>query len=334
MAIADTDPDTTPGHPEPRPDKTRRRRIGRGMRGRHARRDDRGFNLIGILIGVAATAILGAIAWQTLPGVLDRTRTTTLNANINTAAQLLQRLYQDDPDRMTTDVGRTISLNTIHGKPADAVLRWLESEADALRFSSDWAVVEDEAAPDLVRIQFLLDENRKALLAGLVAADRAAVSSTQATALAPVAEPDPITSTAPRAPTVPWLTQNGYAVRIRISDGQENWACALIVPQASFEGYVGTNGDANTRVDPGSSGLVQTGTGMLTTEDAETAVKGIWFDTGDEVDATNGLNDCSPVDDPTTSTDADQARLPATNTGIWTLSQGTGLDLTLTRERP
>ena len=328
MAIADTDPDTTPGHPEPRPDKTRRRRIGRGMRSVYKNRNDDGFNIMGFIVVMAATIIFGAIAWQPLTGVLDRTRTTTLNTNINTAAQLINRLYQDDATRLIDDA------DTTSGAPSTEVLRWLESESDALEWRGVWAV---PAAADMddtntgsafVRIQFIRDVGASDH-ATLVEAGGTRTTIAQ-TANIPVASPA-------AAPRVPWLRGNFYAARIRIYDGQNNWSCALIVPSANFDTYGGTNADTYTHVDPDTSGRVaSTATGALTLQTAETLVTGIWFDTGDARTTSDGLHDCSPVDKSGTTTATEQAELPSLADGEWDITRNgvTPADVTLTRERP
>ena len=322
-------------HPQTDGPAAPKQRPRRRFRSVYRNRNDDGFNILGFLIVMVATVVVGAIAWRPMSGVIQRARTTTVNANISTAAQTVLRLYDEDFNRFAS-VDQTNATTIAAGVPQNPVLRWLETESDSLRWSSVWAVNAEEAEPDLVRIQFIPD---------VTAATRAALVANGARPSGVIGQ-TASAATATAAPQVPWLAGNYRAARIRISDTSDNWACALIVFTPNFSDRYGaavgvTSGQNNTdnsHVDPLTSGRVTSAfADAVDLDTAATMVKGIWFDSGDSI-TTNGLHDCSPVD-VTDATDAatHHAELPDTGTGIWTLDRGgasTDPDATLTRQRP
>lgn len=80
--------------------KERFRGVGRNLKRRYddIPRDNRGFNLLELVIAVAIIAALVRIGVGVYSGLTDTARSTVLNSNIATAAEQVQFVLNDDPN--------------------------------------------------------------------------------------------------------------------------------------------------------------------------------------------------------------------------------------------
>lgn len=92
-------------------------------------------------------------------------------------------------------------------------------------------------------------------------------------------------------PRVRWLVDDNSAVRLRMSNPQGEWRCALVIMKPSSSAL-------DTLPGTGSAFDSFTTTNYYDDEDNRkqkaAELRGIWYDGGDVV-TTNGLHDCSPV---------------------------------------
>ena len=174
-------------HPIPQPDT----KPGRARR----RRNDRGFSMLELLVGMVILGILGAIGYGIYTNFIGDARDTALDQNIQTAAAELQSVLALEP--------------TLAGTPA-----LVTAMTNRTNFVWDGTLWDFEAGdePDTIRYQFLTS----AIPAGTAVAHPTAVTA----GTPPVAG---------KAPAAAWLVDDTSAVRIHLSNPEGEWRCALLV---------------------------------------------------------------------------------------------------------
>ena len=242
--------------------------------------DCKGFNYIQLIVGMIIFVALSRIVGPPAFRMVTTARSTALEANIQTAAETVRNVLALTP----TALDRTSMQSD--GKPRATFLAALTTDAP-FNWEDDWELGADDDS-DTIHIQ-LLDK---------------------ATAAIP--------TTGPLPPKVPWLLGQWDAVRIQARNQDGAWACALIVlkPDAALLDTHGTTPDelipTNGTADSGTT------TGYIAVSLADAHLRGMWFDSGPDVPADNGLHHCSPV---TTTSNTDRAHLPTT-ASTWDIPAG------------
>ena len=282
-----------------------------------------------IALEVLGMAIFGGVALIGFNRFVASARETVVDQNIVTAAQALQRAYDEERSDLTS--GAVVTTGAAIGLALDL----LAARTDGLTWENDWGNISDAnpADPTVVRIEFIETDYRRD---GATNAARSAArvltpaSAVDALITGTVADDSPAA-----APEVAWIATRADAACIWLGDGDGNWACALIVDRPNFD-YVNTN---NPRLNRGSAGAtsspfgsppVLTWLGFVTPQEAALEIRGIWYNSGQRTDLTAAsvLHDCSPVSEETAN---DKSRLPDGNEGGWDLSRGAGAAVELTR---
>ena len=216
-------------------------------------KNNHGFNLIELVIGVVAIAALSVIGFGIYSNVTEDARATALNSNIQLAATNLDAAAALDPNILLSE--------------ADIIREM--TERTSLSWDADWetpAGTTDEA--NLVRFELVND------VAGTTA--------------------DPLVSVSTGvAPTVEWLVDDASAVRLRVSNPQGEWRCALVIIKPSSSALTATKyGTSAVTGPPQFLAFDETDADERQQKAAE--MRGLWYDGGDTV-AASGLHDCSPV---------------------------------------
>ncbi len=235
-------------------------KLGELFRQQKADRNDRGFNMLELIMVVVVIGILGGIGFAIYQGISDEARGTVLDTNITTAAEQLQGVLSVDP--------------TLAGEPRAAALAaemtnrtnfvWIH---DAYAFPA----VGGDAA--VVRFQWL----RKA-----------------ATGVAITAAP---TTGASGGPVVDWVVDDASAVRLHIRNAENQWRCALVVMKPSLS-VLGVHATTNEYYSGGDR-VYDTASSTNTETNAKLAaaeISGLWFDGGSPAAGStyDHLHDCSP----------------------------------------
>ena len=282
---------------------------------RQARHDQRGFapTPLQIALGVLGMVILGGAALVGFSRFTASAREAVVDQNIVLAAQMLQRVYDENRSDLTSGVTATT------GAASGLALDTLAARTDGLTWENNWDNISaaDPADPTVVRIEFI-NTNTAVRTAAASATTRTTVAATVVTGAIP--------TDAPLAPAVSWIAAAGDAARIWIGDSDGNWVCALVVDRPNFD-YVTT---ANPRLDRASGTVTNAAAGatVVNAQEAALEIRGIWYDSGQRADLTAAsvLQDCSPVSDEAN----DKSRLPDGNDAGWDLVRS-GDDVELTR---
>ena len=194
---------TEPRHahtPAPNPDRPHRRN-----------RNDRGFSMLELLVGMVILGILGAIGYGIYTNFIGDARDTALDQNIQTAAAELQSVLALEPTLATNT-----ATGAVVGVPSDDLITAMTNRTNFV-WDTTWAFDAAGNEPDIIRMQFIED----------AAADIA----------------DGVTP-----PKVSWLVDNQSAVRIHLSNPEGEWRCAVLILKPSTTGIDGL-GAAATDVD-------------------------------------------------------------------------------------
>ena len=163
-------------------------------------RNDEGFSLVELVVVMGIIAALSVLAFVVFTNILGDARGTSLNANIQTAAQALQLEGSLRPNILTDD-------NLLRDAMSDrTTLAWVADDAGGVQ---DWGLTATTNAA--VQVQ-----------AGGHSADRVWF---QRLRTGPTYE----NAAAAVAPNVLWAPRNGSAVRLLIRNNENEWRCALVV---------------------------------------------------------------------------------------------------------
>ena len=275
-------------HPIPQPDT----KPGRTRR----RRNDHGFSMLELLVGMVILGILGAIGYGIYTNFIGDARDTALDQNIQTAAAELQSVLALEPT-LATNTGGVV------GVPSDDLITAMTNRTNFV-WDTTWAFDAAGNEPDIIRMQFIEDDPA---------------------ALEAVAAP----------PKVSWLVDDTSAVRIHLANPEGEWRCAVLILKPSTTGVDGL-GNAGTDVDAElatqkaaelrgvwyDGGSTLTAVGLHDCSPASGRATGAWV-VADELTCAAGtvtgataVDECLPADAQTWHIPGETSEVDATSTAV------------------
>ena len=237
---------------------------------RQIRNDKGNAALIGVLIALAITGIMLSIAGPDMLALISDTRGAKLEQNFVAATTIVENRLRSDPDILSDGYDANFA-------PTDALLDDLFRDGSDFTWLGEWDLptAASDNSDTTIRLQFINKDGTDAI---------------------------PTSGSPDTPPAVPWLLDDGTALRMHAANEDGRWICALMVVRTDVAATNGsvvlapTTGAAYQVVDS-SSNRQSTIVPALRKAVVDAVISKTWYNSGDSYssDGAGQLHHCSPV---------------------------------------